>query len=743
MTALPDSRPADAPAAPGLPDCVFAPLRRWPVTLACLLLSAAAAAGVAKRYGQQTWPVEGVVIHTPLSAGGLSSGDYTPPNPQTLMSLLDSPQRLQQVANDLALPVSGRGLERHLKVNLPANADAARVSLDWPDPDAGRAIVDHLLAVFIRDTLEMRRARVEESLAMLRAEREAFRRQLEDVRGAARLALLAADLGQTAEKQDVCRRKAARLREQLAADAPALDGDDAAYRERKDNLVDGLRGSEERLHEIDVEIEAKKKDLANEERLIAAGAGSVLARTQLTGALDLLAARRRTAVAVAEQQRKELAELPRKHARLGLAQLADEQAQLDAHAAAVRRQLDDRRGGAGVDPGVDAQAASKRVEDAEQRFRAVCDRVAQLEQLRDSPITEFTAAQPAVAGQPSSNRKALAAIVLGLLMSVCLLGLVGHAWLVGPRGPDRSACGLPVAAVLDATPALTACENRRLALQLREPLRQLGGVVLFSPAAPDVPTEELVWQLGRYLALSGESVVVLDARVPDTADPSQPSDPELMLPAPVGSDGEPIPPDDVDTCLRFRVSAAAGLIRAGGQSGLHYLPLRSVFPDADALASAVLRSLLAHLADRYDRLLVLGPPLDGSLGSEILAAYADGAFVVFRRGGKNSAECRRSVEAIRAAGVPWVGAVVRSGGGGGEGKLPSAVPALQPAAAGAEQLPDEEPGVLSIARAQPAGFGGNPPGPLQPQALDPPRGPANPADQHVEGRPDLKAYRNT
>ena len=169
--------PPPSPAAgdrtqSAVPEYLLAPLRRWRLTLACLLLSALVAAAVAYRYGQRVWQAEGTIIYTPLSLGALAHGDYTPPNPQTLITLVKAPQRFQKVIDDLELPVSAQTLERNLKVSQQPNVDAVRLSLDWADPDVACAILDRLTESYVRDTVELRRAKLQEALALIRAERE-------------------------------------------------------------------------------------------------------------------------------------------------------------------------------------------------------------------------------------------------------------------------------------------------------------------------------------------------------------------------------------------------------------------------------------------------------------------------------------------------------------------------------------------------------------------------------------------
>ena len=741
-----------------VPDYLFAPLRRWRITLACLLLSALVAVAVARRYGQNVWQAEGTIIYTPLSLGGLSPGDYAPPNPQTLISLVKSPQRLQKVIDDLELPVSAQTLERNLKVNQQPNVDAVRLSIEWPDPDVGRAIIDRLTESYIRDTVEMRRVKLQEALALLQAERETLLRQRDEARTDARIV----ELKQATEKLAACQRKIARTREALAATDPPAFMEEGPFRERKQQLLDALRGHEDRLKEIDVEIAAKQAEFELHEEQRKKGVGLPAEHAKVKAELDLLKVRRRTAVNAAEAQRKELDELPRRQARAVLTQLEEEQGQLEARVAVLKQGLeaDPRAKERPGDPGAADLAVAKRLEQAENNFNAVVARIAGMERLRDAPIAEFAATHPAlVAAPPRSNRKMLAILVFGGLMSFSVLGLIAHAWLTQPRSLRVRTCNLPILAEAeDGSPpgsARASMEARRLALQLREPVRQSGGLILFAPADETVQTEDVVWQLARYLTLWGERVVILDARVLEQASP------------PVGDDGgvpgpstdEPARPIAGRSWQDFQLPNAAALVQPIGRSGVGYLSARGVFPDPDSLASGAMHSLLVWLAERYDRVLLIAPPLDRSLGAEILAPFADGAVVVFHRETEESAESRRAVGAIRAAGVAWIGALVRStrrddadlpfalelqqtantpdDGTGGDRMIDTGV-----APARAEQLPEEEPSVLSIPWSQSAGFGGDPPGPLKPDSPNPSRGAPHSPDQHVERRADLKTYRH-
>lgn len=760
---VPSDLDSNSDRSEALPAFLSAPLRRWKITLFCFIFSATAAATVALTCSQKLWPVEGTIIYTPLSLGGLSHGDYTPPSPQTLISLVKSPQRLEQVARDLNLPVSVRTLERSLKVNQQANVDAVRLSVDWPDPEAGRAIVDRLMDAYIRDTSELRRAKIRETLTVLQNEVGDQKRKVDAARAAysalpdrinqprlvaeternrAAATALTTESNHIAEKLNVCRRELARAKaiEKAAAAGKPLSDEDATYRERKQALFDSVRVHQDRVKEIDVEIDSKKQELANAQKLLDSGVGSRLDHSRLSGELDLLVVRHASAVKATQEIKLEMAELPLRHARTVIARMEEEEGQLEAKAAVIKQGMDDNHRDLvriGELSGIE-QAARKQVDLTELEYRGVRARIEALERLRDGAISEFIVAQPAAVGvQPTSNRKTLGVLTLAGLMSLFLVGIMGHAWLTQGRSVTQQTYGLPVLARVEADTTGTiraATESRRLALQLRDSIRQSGGLILCASADQSVQSEDVVWQLARYLSLAGEEVLILDARIHEVC-PTPSSDPLHI--APEVHFG-------LTNYLRSQVSDELALIRETDLSGLDYLPPGECFPDPDLLASAAMQKLLVRLAEQWDRVLLLGPSLDRSLGSEILASYADGAVVICGRGCEESATAKSAVASIRKAGVPWVGAIVRAAKGEEEA-LPFSEEILVPANSSTatsteEELPDEEPGVLSVTWTKTTRLRGDAPGPLESQTLNPPGGTPNPTDKHVKRSADLKAY---
>ncbi len=693
----------------GVGSLLTAPLRRWPVTLGCAVICAGLAAAAAKEYGQNHWRVEGSLIYSPLAVAEPIRNDYESPNPQTLLTLVKSPRSLDAVIRELDLPVSARSLDRSLKVNKPYNADSVTLQLDWPDPAQGKKIVDRLMAIHADEVVALRQEKVKASLALLRAELVGCERRLAEVRAAAEklpsggnmdrvraeweqaskdASVLALDLDATRQKLAANAEETVRLaaREKLLTatkeDGVGADEVSAPYRTRKEAVLDALRQEESLLREVEKTLAAKMKEAARHKSLVDRGAMSPLEFDKVSGEVDVLDIRKQNAEAAVQERKRELAERPFRQLQAYRDELARHQEALAVRAAALEKARDEKRKDAVrlADQMATAAAVAKHVERAEADRRAVDTRIAAMERLAGDGVREFVPAQPAAAPElpTASNRKSLAALTFSGLMGVCLVGLVGHARLTGPRAAPRvSTYGLPVLAAAEPArdKADPAAEARQLALRLRGPVHQSGGLVLFTPATAGDCAADVVTQLAHYLALWNQSVLILDARIDRDGcsdlftRPTEPSAARLPehsahggseLMASAGNDLMP-------TAGLYHALQAGGTVdgksagvRETPLAGVSYLPVGAAFPSPDLLASAAMQRLLVNLSDRFDRILVLGPALTDPVAAEILAGYADAAVVAVRRGTPEAAHVADAVQSVKDAGVAWVGAIVRA-----------------------------------------------------------------------------------
>lgn len=684
---------------------------KWPWIAGYLALAAVLGWVAARSYGQHFWQIDSAMIYTPLPIPEEVRADYEPPTPQTLITLVKSPHCLNTVVTDLNLPVSPRTLDKNLKVTKPYNADAFSLTLEWPDPNVGREIVDRVMAIHAQEVAALRREKVGDALAVLTAEQAARRQKLEAAKkeyaaatgrsNSARLhiewehcskalTLRSADLELTRELLDQCKgriaRAAKRERDVAAGGSERFEVADAGapYRQRKEELTDLIRTEEQRIKEAEALLPTKEREAEVLAGLRSSRAVSQVEVDRITGEVELLRTQKRNSAKAVEQLRRELAELPLLQVKADRTDLEREQAQLEAKVATSERGVAeakkdlDRLGDL-----LTAEAAlAAEVRRVEEENRKLDGRIASLERLSDEHVAEFVAAQPAVASAHpmSSNRKSIAALTFAGLASCGLLGLTARRWWPAVR------YGSEPAAVLYDMPVLAAAaddvagagrqhaltELRRTALKLRPQIMQSGGLTLFTSESEAVEIEDLTSQVARYLSLDGNSVLILDARLnkPNAVDPTR----RLLL-LPGAQDPANQPDEDMVPLMQPPTAGAptsglfhilqssavdeAGCIQETALAGVHYLPMGAVSPNPELLASVAMHRLLYRVSEKYDRVLVLGPPLTNPVATEILAGYVDGAVVCLPRGAAEDPKIRQAVDAMRGAGVPWMGAVCR------------------------------------------------------------------------------------
>jgi hypothetical protein len=142
-------------------------LRRWKLLAVCALFSAALGFVVGERFCLKTWQAEGTLLFSPYPVPDTLRGIYNPPSSQTLITLVKSPNNLEQLRHDFDLEVPVKVLDRQFKVTQPQNAEMVTVTLDWAEPNAGAAMINRLMELHIRHIADLRKAKVAESLRNL------------------------------------------------------------------------------------------------------------------------------------------------------------------------------------------------------------------------------------------------------------------------------------------------------------------------------------------------------------------------------------------------------------------------------------------------------------------------------------------------------------------------------------------------------------------------------------------------
>ncbi len=692
-----------------------APVTGWKLTLVGAAASAVAAWAMATQYGQNFWQVEGTLIHTPLPGGEHLGAIYVPPSPQTLITLVKSPRSLEAVARELELPVSPRTVDRCLKVVKPYNADSVSLVLEWPDPDAGRRIVDRLMDLHAAEVASLRSEKVKEGTALLKDERVRIAARLDELRaayaelpGAGNPERLRTDwefakkeLSALSIERDVLRGEVeqyagkiatAQEREKAivarsASEAEAFDPDDAnaPYVRRKEILVDALREDEHRYVEAVSALAIKDKELQLLKPLHAKGVLSQLEYDRAAGEVELHAVKKRNAERAVAQRRKELAELPLQQLQADRVELDRQKGRAEAKLAVVEQTLAAKRKAADEQTDVIAKEAKlhRQILNAEDDLRSIEVKIATMTQLGGDTVREFAVAQPATSSPhpTASNRKSIAALTFGGMMAFLCLGQMGYARVKVPRTvpPALPTFGLPVLAACEpaavdpgSVASAPSDEARQLALRLRAPVRQCGGLVVFTSAAEDVPYEDVACQLARYLALWEESVLILDARI----DGQSPRPLNLLFEAPQTSlmpaqaTGELVvshpPADQGQMSGLFHYLHSADeveenrYVRKTAIDRVDCMPVGDAFPSSDLLASSGMHRLLVRLSQQYDRILIIAPALTQPFAVEILTGYADGVVVAVRAGEPERPDPAAAMRAVQQSGVPLAGVMVRT-----------------------------------------------------------------------------------
>ena len=692
-----------------------APVQWWKLTLVGVAVSAVAAWTTASQYGQNFWQIEGTLIHTPLPCAEPLGATYTPPSPQTLITLVKSPRSLESVTRELHLPVPPKAVDRCLKVVKPYNADSVSLVLEWPDPEVGKRIVDRLMDLHAGEVATLRSEKVKEGNTFLQKECERCKARLDELGAAyaelpggtnperlrsewelARKEMSALSIERDTLRSEVAQYgdKIARLRDRekailarSASDTAAFDADDAnaPYIRRKELLVDALREDEQRYIEAVSAQAIKEKEFQLLKPLHAKGVLSQLEYDRAAGEVELHAVKRKNAERAVAQRRKELAELPLQHLLADRAELERQKVRAEAKLAIVEQTLAAKRKAADEQADAIAEEAKlhRQMLKAEDDPRERDLKTSPLLVLGGDTVREFAVAQAATSSPhpTTSNRKSIAALTFCGMMAFLCLGQMSYARVKAPRvaPPSLPTFGLPVLAACEGPPVAPGSvaippsdEARQLALRLRGPVRQTGGLVVFTSASEHVPHEDVTCQLARYLALWEETVLILDARIDGQAlrplsllfEPTKTSlmpthsTGELVVSHPVTDQGQ------VPGLFHYLHSADEfeenRYVRKTAIERVDCLPVGAVFPGPDLLASSGMHRLLVRLSQQYDRILIIAPALTQPFATEILTGYADGVVVAVRAGEAENPDAAAAIRAVQQSGVPLTGVMVRA-----------------------------------------------------------------------------------
>jgi hypothetical protein len=697
------------------------PLRRWRLSACCLLLSAGIALVIGLAFRQKSYNVECVLVYTPPPQSEELKNVYTSSKVETLEKLIDSQDNLMALKEERQLPLSVEVLRKKIKVDPGLRSEAAVVTLTWGEPNEGADMLNRLAELHIRQVRRIRRDRTEKSVASQtasvdEAEKDLMRkkREYEEFLAAYRSLLdTRADSDEVAKALDQfnaqildIQRKGqaaeANLRElarQLAETEAKLDWTperqekdleaegDASYLQKKRDLRNRLAEQKAVLAQAIIEVRDMEQKLLTEERLRRSGAGIPEKYAEAQANYDKACTKQLETDRAVQEVEANLRKLPAEHMRSKktriVEKMTDVRAEIKAGAEAVidiekrkKLLLEDRARRADAPGGANRTEVLARadllktgVEAAGKELDRRNRELTALKRLEQDDRDEVRLAVPAAAPPEAagSNFKKLVAAAFAVSALLLFGGLIAFDKVTNQSSGLSVAerLGLPVLATLPGAAAAdrpAQPQARSAALRLRQSLPDAGGILLCSPLNDDAAAEGMTFELGRCLALQGERVLILDARIGRTSDglPAwvdrlvalRTSDLSLLERDGAGAPG-------LVQCLVFEDQPVGRFVRPTRVPGLDYLPAGGPCRLTDVLAAQSMRDLLTVLHRRYSLVVFLGPALAQGVDTEILAGYVNGLLVLVN---PPATACTPQTEeflrSLREADAPLAGAVL-------------------------------------------------------------------------------------
>jgi hypothetical protein len=622
------------------------PVRHWFCTLLLVGVSVLSAVVAVERFSQPHWRLEGSLLYTPVPLTDVQRGVYTSPSLPSFLSLLKSPANLNQLRDEFQLDVPVSALSRQFSVQQQEGAEATVLALNWHDGAEGSAMVNRLMELFNAQVVQLRQQRLAECVPNLERNLQLCKERL--ARSQARCTNLLSSVSGSISRTElelVSREILALETTHLEAIRTAVNleariqqqektgpqGDDPAKKqERARDLVKLERVRQEVLSSLAL----KQKELRAVTPLAAQGYVPRLEMEKTRQEIETLNVQLREA-----EELVKLVNQPETSALLTVstsARGAVTMPDLEGHLVGVRREivnieekLNTRKQQAkGLKEMLrQAEPCFQEMETINTERQQLEGQLAAARQIQAVDLNDFRIVSRAAPtpDRVTSNWKKVAgagfagSLLLGL--GLLTLGAVANrSWRLDTL---TSRLALPVLARLGIGRGqrhheADVVQLRGLALRLRQHVPEQGGTVLISPLQEGRPSESLICDLGRCLALRDEKVLILDARLETDTDRAVQLPDRLKATAGVG----------LAHLLRREVRTPQECICRTRLANVDLLPAGGPEVQTDLLATNAMARLLTDLRDRYTVILVLGPALSRTVETEILAAYAQGIVVL-------------------------------------------------------------------------------------------------------------------
>jgi uncharacterized protein involved in exopolysaccharide biosynthesis len=530
-----------------------------------MVLASAVAYWMVSAYGKPTWRAEGNLLYSPNYSYS-HKRLYTPPNIQTIIQMVKSPEILEKVRAEKTINASVDQMQARLNVNVYRQSDLITIQFDWPDKEEAAAVAARIQELAVehyerhrRKTADGALRNLDSSVTETQTSLFAAREKLSEALEKERIFDLQTEKDNTireiaalGQQRDKARTEITLLDakiQQVKAQIKAAEMNDSAKNgvlsaEQLDKLAK-IRDIKEkqltRQREVD---EAKARLKAKEEQhrkwLPLAQKNHVTRHEMLDLEAEIASLKLKTAgTAEIRQMEQTLKQIEKdlleskqgatSQLRYRLNELEVERDAAPTSVAAFEKSLAERR---------EWQKAmleiEKKVMPLQQEITTHQQNLANLTlqkqehaKIENNQMTELTIDNQAAVGSApvaNNNMKILVAVFgVALLLFVGFVAVRDMPRLVhsGANNSERNQLPVlapygPPALALPAprmpAPDPTSDQLRLLADRIGQSVSGNGAIVLFAPAVRNLRVEALVADLGCFCAQRGGRILVFDAR---------------------------------------------------------------------------------------------------------------------------------------------------------------------------------------------------------------------------------------
>jgi Mrp family chromosome partitioning ATPase len=693
------------------------PLRRWPLTLLAILVSAGVAYVCYSKLKKDQWLINAKLEYRPLQLPVQRQGSYTPQSFETVLV------RMSDRTNfDKLLPEFGiYGLDTYQLANnifkiarggTGSEANIITISVDWEDREEGVKIVKRLIEIcqqrqlwerveLLKNSYKNQKAAVERKRAEVDKAKEALADYLKEHKFKDQATLTAAvgqlnarvadlkafigtrerELEGVADNIDLTQKK---ITDQKEAKGPPDPADEEQLKERRRELEDRIRTATNNVKRAEADLIKAQEDYKKTQKLEALGSRSKDEVKESARQVTLASQNLQASQGELEGLNTRLKELKAGTTKVQLLQgrLSELKMQRDTAELALKRakkELDSIREDAAraLEVSEGAKQLQETTGQAQKGWQEEVNVLEQLATLRDNDFPELQINDEAKSRSwpSSSTGKKMAILGFSIPFAVFLALLIGFEMMTTGWKAESLAENMKLPLLARSSGSrraggLSPTEARGLSLRIRQYVPDAGGIVLLSSLNDGPGIDRLVSDLSRYFAARDEKVLVLDARIANTEGDQLPR----LLGRQVVRGAVEVVPDGESTMrgkvgtvvvsglvqyLVFEGMDPAGFICPTRIPAVDYMAAGGPYALTDVLASQPMKDLFDTLRRRYSLILVVGPSVTKSIDTEILAAYVSGIVFIINSPIKTATPAvQEFLLSLKEANAPLLGSVV-------------------------------------------------------------------------------------